>query len=117
MLCCRDTYAHDFLGLTDSYLAQHGTHYWAQIGKSDLAYTYQVIHPTVLVFHSGGGFPNDFFYNSGGKFDNDYAAFTLQGLKACSGTKTILILSRDSLARLLPAVARFDPQPLALGTP
>jgi len=113
----RDTYAHDFLGLTDRYLATHGVNYWPQIGKSDLGYTYSVIRPTLFVFHSGLGFPNDLYYHTQGRFDAEYAAYTLRDLKSCPPGTTILVIRRDSLERLLPMVARFNPQPLALGTP
>ena len=47
-------YIHDFTGLTDKYIAKHGTTFYATAGKAEYAYTVNQIAPALIVTHSAG---------------------------------------------------------------
>ena len=48
------TKIHDFLGLTERYIARNGSHYHPTFGKSNLDYSMTKVRPTILVFHDRG---------------------------------------------------------------
>lgn len=47
-----NAYSHDYMGLTDRYVARHGV--WVRyMGRNDYRYTAETVRPAVYVWHSG----------------------------------------------------------------
>lgn len=99
-----DFYSHDMLGITDAYLAQHGNYYWSRIGKSDFAYSYQQVYPTVVVLHRYGLPDSAMPQVSGGPVKDEYVVFARDEEPYCH---ELTILRRDSVARILPALTKL----------
>jgi arabinofuranosyltransferase len=108
-----DTYSHDMLGLTDRYVASHGTLYSPTYGKIDPEYTFHFIKPTLLVFHSSlRALPMWIAQASGGRYNDEYATYQL-GFpvgSGCEDKRLFISLRSDSVARLLPTLAALGPQ-------
>lgn len=104
-----DTYVHDYLGLTDGYVAQHATKISPTYGKSNPAYTYETIHPTVFVFHSRGWL-TAMARASAGRYNEDYDTFFLDHVPSCSDRTMIVSVRNDAESRILPQLAQYAPR-------
>jgi hypothetical protein len=75
-------YVHDALGLTDAWVARHGA-YRAQTGRVDYAYTYDKIHPAVVLIHQQDLSLADFASASAGRFQREYRAYSVAPPAPC----------------------------------
>ncbi|MBV8719646.1 MAG: hypothetical protein JOZ65_31625 [Chloroflexi bacterium] len=105
-----DTYSHDMLGLTDSYLARYGTFYIPMFGKEDLTYTYTHIHPEVFISHTqdAKGSLAQFARAVGPEFDSEYSTFRFPSLEGCD--RISMSVSRESADRIVPALQPLNPR-------
>ncbi|HEY6881833.1 MAG TPA: hypothetical protein VI299_27585 [Polyangiales bacterium] len=78
-----EIYVHDPMGLTDAYVARHGT-YLPRIGRVDYAYTYQKMHPGVVLLHQDDMFMPALAAASGGRFASEYRAYYVDQGAPCS---------------------------------
>ncbi|MGH2388939.1 MAG: hypothetical protein ACRDIE_12120 [Chloroflexota bacterium] len=106
------SYSHDMQGLTDSYVAHHGTAYDPRFGRADFAYTYNQVQPTVIVVHDVSLLSGLAAAAHGG-YAARYATFLFPTLPGCSGRPMWVSLDRNAVTRLLPALAPFHPQIVA----
>jgi len=65
-------YIHDFSGLTDKYVARHGTTFYATFGKSDYAYTVNQVAPALIVTHSADSHLHEMDADSHGALSRNY---------------------------------------------
>jgi hypothetical protein len=111
-------YVHDMLGLTDHHIAHYGSGYHPRFGKSDLAYTYHAIRPTFILVQSSGleMFSSGLARASGGTFNDEYLVYELRGAptEGCAGGYMMVIVRKDSAARILPTLQDLAPQLLAI---
>jgi hypothetical protein len=99
------TESFDLLGLTDAFVARHGTIYLSTYGKADPAYTFFVARPHVIVAH-------DYWLiqalarSARGRYNATYATFRLPFplVATCEKHMTVSVL-RTALPHLQTALA------------
>lgn len=93
------------------YIAQHGPVYVRTFGKRDPGYIYHTVRPNLIVVHSGVGILSEIARTSKGTYNGEYSTYSLRGLD-CPELPHGLHMSirKDSVARILPNLARFKPQ-------
>jgi hypothetical protein len=106
------SYSHDMQGLTDSYVAHHGTAYDPRFGRADFAYTYNNVQPTVVVVHDVS-LINGLAGAAHGGYTTRYATFLFPTLPGCSGRPLWVSLGRSAVTRILPALEPFHPRIVA----
>ncbi|HXT37451.1 MAG TPA: hypothetical protein VN837_17900 [Chloroflexota bacterium] len=102
-------YSHDLQGLTDSYVAHHGTTYNPRFGTADFPYTYQKIRPEIIVVHDVTLITGLVAIAHGG-YTKRYATFLFPTLPGCASRPVWVSLSRNVESRILPALTPFHPQ-------
>jgi hypothetical protein len=111
-------YVHDALGLTDAWVAKHGA-YRAQTGRVDYAYTYDKIHPAVVLIHQQDLSLVDLASASGGRFQREYRTYSVAPPPPCRPyDKGLLIAVRNDVSeRVLGSLADLPltPQPPFVG--
>ncbi len=106
-----DLYSHDHLGLTDSYIAHHGTVYVPRFGKSEPAYTYYTVRPELVIVHNGFGLLSTLARASNGTYNYDYSTYLLTAMApACEVNTYMISIRKDVDTRILPAFAQLEPQ-------
>jgi hypothetical protein len=111
-----NVYVHDMMGLTDRHVTLHGTVYYRSIGKTDLAYTYDAVRPNLILVHSGYNLLSRMVRASDGEYNDTYSTYSLSspGMQSCSERPFVVSIRRDSVARILPAFAGFEPRPVTV---
>jgi hypothetical protein len=110
-------YSFDLWGLTNRYVALHGTYYQPQFGKGDGAYTYHEIRPSLIVVQTGTtGFLGLIADAAGPAYDEHYRTYLLsKGLNeaaSCQHRQFAISVRKEHVPRVLPAFRRFEPQPV-----
>ncbi|HEX5660040.1 MAG TPA: hypothetical protein VFX59_22745 [Polyangiales bacterium] len=78
-----EIYVHDPMGLTDSYVAHHGQ-YLPRIGRVDYAYTFETMHPGIVLLHQDDMFLSDLAAASHGRFQREYHAYYVDQGAPCA---------------------------------
>jgi arabinofuranosyltransferase len=108
-------YSHDFLGLTDSYVARYGTDYISKAGKIAPTYTYYTIQPNLILGHRGLDRLSRIARDSHGTYNENYRTYSLTKPPphCVPGTQGVVIsIRQDSAERIFPVFAELGPQPV-----
>ena len=113
-----NTYIYDGLsGLTDRHVARYGEFYSPTFGKSAFTYTFYEVQPDLILVHSGVNHLRGIAGVSKGTYNDEYSTYSLPPslmTPSCGGPELVLSIRKDSVARILPAFAELEPQPITV---
>jgi hypothetical protein len=101
-----NVYSDDLTGLTNRYVARHGTIYIPRFGKAAPGYTYHTIRPNLIVVQSGFGWLSLLARASDETYNDRYSTYLLASSRMpapCSSETYIVSIRKGSVARMLPA--------------
>ena len=108
-----DVYVHDFLGLTDREVATKGTLYRKQYGRAHPRYTYEVVHPEIIIVQSGFGHLRPMARVAAGRFNETYSTYSLDQITRCFDG-VLMSVRTDVKSRILPAFAGIESKQLVV---
>ena len=113
-----NVYFTEITGLTDRYIAQHGTVYVRSFGKRAPGYLYHTVRPNLILVHEEV-ILSEMVRASKGTYNGEYATYSLTGLPGldspvCPWHSLEISIRKDSVKRILPTLASFKPQPVTV---